>query len=144
MNEIKRKSNINRAIQVINRTQEGLTISKACKEVGLPRSSYYYIVESEREALELVQDMVRVSQMNNLEEILANQASVLKKVIDDGLSEKTKPRERIAIHKYLDRRGRELMQSLQGTGGTNQVTSSDFTGPMLKPSISSNTTKSME
>ena len=58
MNEIKRKANINRAIQVINRTQEGLTITEACKEIGLPRSSYYYIARTESKSLALVQNMI--------------------------------------------------------------------------------------
>ncbi len=71
--------------------------------------------------------------------VLANQASVLKKVIVDGFSNKIKTRERIAIHKYVDQKKQELMEGLQNSSNASQVTKNDFAGLTLQPGTSSNT-----
>ena len=98
MNEIKKRTRINRAIQVISRTQEGTSVSNACKEVGIPRSTYYFIITTEKDELREFLDMVNAYDRMNLLTILENKDEILDKLIESGLAEETKPKERLSIY----------------------------------------------
>ena len=80
--------------------------------------------------------MKMIATIEQLSLLFENQIKVLKRVIQDGLSDKTKPRQRLAIYKELSRQADELRNSLQ----TNRIVNSDIadilTGPELVPGIS--------
>ena len=49
---------VNTALQVIQHVNEGMTMVEACQSVGMPRSSFYYIVENNPEAISEVQAII--------------------------------------------------------------------------------------
>ena len=51
MKALARSSRINAALQVIQYMNNGMTVVEACQAVGMPRSSFYYIVENKPEAI---------------------------------------------------------------------------------------------
>ena len=88
---------MNTALQVIQHMNAGMTVVEACREVGMPRSSFYYIVENNPEAIAEVQEIINTSNREQLVLMLVSKNELLRKVIEDGLSDKTKPRDHLAI-----------------------------------------------
>jgi ACT domain-containing protein len=72
MNEITRSSRVTIALQVIQRMNEGLSVKEACSEVGMPRSTHYYIIVRDTEVIALFQDMVTANHRERLWTILVN------------------------------------------------------------------------
>jgi hypothetical protein len=90
-----------------------MTISAACKDVGLPRSSYYDIINKNPEAIAKVQVIIEVYAHEQLGLILSRKNEILWKVIEDGLSNDTKPRDRLVIYKTLTELEERYTNSLQ-------------------------------
>ena len=61
----------------------GMTVKDACKEVGMPRSTYYHIIAQDPEAIAIFQDIVVASTRERLWVLLVNQTLLLHKVIED-------------------------------------------------------------
>ena len=102
MKDIAKTSRVNSALQVIQHMNDGMTVVSACKEVGIPRSTFYDVVKKNPEAVTEYQEIVDANYRHQLGLILFHKNEILQKVIDDGLSEKTAPRERLAIYKGLN------------------------------------------
>jgi len=101
---------VNKAIEVIQHMNDGMTVTDACQEVGLPRSSYYEIIKNNPEAIAEYHEMVQLNARQQLGMILSHKTEILHKIIEDGLSEETSPRDRLAIYKALN----ELDDRLSG------------------------------
>jgi hypothetical protein len=129
MKSITRASRINAVTQVIQYMNSGMTVVDACREVGMPRSSFYYIVENNPRAIADIQTIIDASNREQLALILHNKMEIFEKIIQDGLSEKTSPRARLAIYMKLTQLTDELMESLQ----REEAPDVDFllTGPKL-------------
>jgi hypothetical protein len=93
MKAIAKTSRVNTALQVIQHMNDGMTVVAACKEVGIPRSTFYDVVKKNPEAITEYQEIVEKNARYQLGLILFHKNEILKKVIDDGLSERTPPRE---------------------------------------------------
>jgi hypothetical protein len=91
----------------------GMTVVDACREVGMPRSSFYYIVENNPRAIADIQTIIDASNREQLVLILHHKLEIFEKIIQDGLSEKTSPRARLAIYIKLTQLTDVLMESLQ-------------------------------
>jgi len=65
MDDLAKTSRINTALQVIRHTNEGMTITAACNEVGLPRSSFYYIINNNPDAFLEAQEIIPWATYNN-------------------------------------------------------------------------------
>ena len=102
MKAIAKASRVNTALQVIQHMNDGKTVVAACKEVGIPRSTFYDVVNKNPEAVTEYQEIVEVNARHQLGLILFHKNEILQKVIEDGLSEGTHPRERLAIYKALN------------------------------------------
>ena len=129
MKSITKASRINAVTQVIQYMNSGMTVVDACREVGMPRSSFYYIVENNPRAIADIQTIIDASNREQLALILQNKMEIFEKIIQDGLSEKTSPRARLAIYMKQTQLTDELMESLQ----REEVLDVDFllTGPKL-------------
>ena len=129
MKSISKASRINAVTQVIQYMNSGMTVVDACREVGMPRSSFYYIVEHNPRDIADIQAIIDISNREQLALILHNKMEIFEKIIQDGLSEKTSPRARLAIYMKLTQLTDELMESLQ----REEVPDVDFllTGPKL-------------
>jgi hypothetical protein len=66
MKPITKASRVNNALQVIQHMNNGMTVVEACREVGMPRSSFYYIVENNPEAIAEIQTLIDA---NNREQL---------------------------------------------------------------------------
>ena len=102
MKYITRASRVNSALQVIQHMNDGMTVVAACKEVGIPRSTFYDVVKKNPEAVTEYQEIVDANARHQLGLILFHKTEILQKVIEDGLSEGIPPRERLAIYKALN------------------------------------------
>ena len=83
---------------------EGMTVIDACQEIGIPRSSFYCIVQKTSLAIAEFQDIIDARNLHQLGLILQAKAEILREVIEDDIST-TKSRDRMAIYKfacYLD------------------------------------------
>ena len=109
MTSIAKASRINSAIQVIQHMTDGMSVVEACQTVGIPRSSYYYIVKNNPEAIAEIQALIDTHNREQLWLIMLNKNEILQKLIDTALAENTKPRERLAIYKMLN----EMMDDLR-------------------------------
>jgi ACT domain-containing protein len=137
MNAITKASRVNSALQVIQHMNQGMSVTAACREVGIPRSTYYYIIQKNPMMMAEVQDIIYDSNIQQLGLILQNRTGILRKVIADGLSDETKPRERLAIYKQLIQVGDELSQALQvEDSASREEIESWLTGPILEPGVS--------
>jgi hypothetical protein len=130
-------SRVNTALQVIHHMNEGMTVVEACRAVGMPRSSYYYIVENNPQAIAEVQAIIDANNREQLGLILVSKTEMLRKIIEDGLSDMTKPKDRLAIYVKLD----ELLDRMTDTLHVESQLSKDAheflkRGPVLEPAKS--------
>lgn len=120
-----KSARVNSALQVLENVHSGMTVVDACREVGLPRSSFYDIVRNNPEAISEYQELVEDNARQQLRMILLSQTEILQRVIEDALSDETAPRDRLAIHKALDDFREQLQQSLQ-VANPNETIAHDF------------------
>ncbi len=113
MKDIAKTSRVNTALQVFQHMNDGKTVVAACKEVGIPRSTFYDVVNKNPEAVNNYQEIVDVNARHQLGLILFHKTEILEKVIDDGLSDNTAPRERLAIYKALNELEYDLTDALR-------------------------------
>ena len=122
----------------------GLSVSSACKEVGIPRSSYYAIITREADAISEFQDMVDANNQSDLLILLANKTAVLNKLIQEALADTTSPRERLAIYKTLTEMQDKLIEDLRFQSRGAAASPDMFTGPMLQLAKSRGTSGFLE
>lgn len=113
MKAITKASRVNTALQVIQHMNDGMTVVDACKVVGIPRSTFYDVVKKNPEAITEYQEIVEANARHQLGLILFHKNEILQKVIEDGLSEGTPPRERLAIYKALNELEGSLTDALR-------------------------------
>ena len=137
MKGITKTTRMNSAMQVIQHMNAGMTVVEACRIVGMPRSSFYYLVENNPEAISEIQGIIDANNREQLGLILLSKTEMLRKIIEDGLSDATKPKDRLAIYVKLD----ELLNGLTDTLRTESKISQDALevlhgGPILRPAKS--------
>ena len=121
----------NQALEVVRYSMEGMTITKACLEVGIARSTFYYIYANNPGLFAEFQEMIEASERIQLMTILDRQLDILDKVIEDGLAENTKPRQRLAIFKALTARYERLREKILGGNMSSSEIEELLSGPKL-------------
>jgi hypothetical protein len=148
MKSLAKAARVNKAIEVIQHMNNGMTTVDACKEVGLPRSSYYDIINNNPEAIAEYHEMVQINARQQLGMILSNKTEILHKIIEDGLSDDTAPRDRLAIYKALNELDDKLSSAIESESVAADFISEYLQGPKLKWQESrltvSNTTITLE
>jgi len=112
MKSLAKSSRINTAMQVIQHMNGGMTVVDACKAVGMARSSFYYIVENNPEAIAENQGIIDANNREQLGLILMSKTELLRRIIEDGLADATKPKDRLAIYSKMNQIEGELTQGL--------------------------------
>ena len=136
MRSIKQSIRTNQALMVIQRSSQGMSIVRACQEVGVPRSTFYYFVTHHPEAIATFQEMQLFTKAQQFALILESQTKVLERVIEDGLADTTSPRNRLAIYKELNKLMDELLEDLHINSRDGADTADFLTGPKLVPAES--------
>ena len=113
MKSLAKAARVNKAIEVIQHMNDGLTVVDACKEVGMPRSSYYDVVKNNPEAISEYHELVQLNARQQLGMILSHKTEILGKIIEDGISEDTAPRDRLAIYKALNELDDKLSSAIE-------------------------------
>jgi hypothetical protein len=113
MNSITKASRINTAVQVIQNMNAGMTVVEACKAVGMPRSSFYYIMENNPDAFAEMQARIDANNREQLTMIQLSKTEMLRRIIQDGLSANTTPKDRLAIYLKLSELDNKMSQALQ-------------------------------
>jgi hypothetical protein len=132
-----RNARVNNAIQVIQQVNDGLTVTDACREVGIPRSTFYYTINANPEAIAEYQDMIAANAREQLALVLLSRRAILEKVVQDGLAENTSPRDRLQILKTLDALLDDLVNKLQ-VDKEEEEKAQEFMrqGPVIKRQVS--------
>ena len=133
MRGIKKAVRTNQALQVIQKSNSGMSIVDACREVGIVRSTFYYFVTTNPDAVATFQEMQMIASFEQFALILANQIQILERVIQDGLADTTKPRQRLAIYKELVKRSEELRDRIMVNRYDNEEIKELMSGPNLVP-----------
>jgi hypothetical protein len=132
MKAITKASRINAVTQVIKNMNNGMKVVDACREVGMPCSSLYYIVGNNPEAIVDIQTIKDINNREQLGMILLRKTEILEKILQDGLSDKTSPRARLAIYIKIPQLLDELIDNLQRDEGIDgQSVEALLTGPKL-------------
>jgi ACT domain-containing protein len=84
MKALTKASRVNTALQVIQRMNNGMTIVDACREVGVPRSTFYDIYKRNPEAVAKVQEIIEANAQQQLGLILSHKTEILQKIISDA------------------------------------------------------------
>jgi len=113
MATIKKSIRTTQALQVIKHSTGGMTVSQACREVGIARSSFYYFIVHNPDAIASFQELERATNLLEITLILAKKVDILELFIQDALSSTTKPRDRLKIIKYMNERMDALEEKLQ-------------------------------
>jgi hypothetical protein len=113
MKSITKASRINAVTQVIQYMNSGMTVVDACREVGMPRSSFYYIMVNNPDAFAEMQARIDANNREQLAMIQLSKTEMLRRIIQDGLSADTKPKDRLAIYLKLSELDNKMSQALQ-------------------------------
>lgn len=113
MKSITKASRVNTAVQVIQYMNTGMTVVEACKAVGMPRSSFYYIMVNNPDAFAEMQARIDANNREQLAMIQLSKTEMLRRIIQDGLSADTKPKDRLAIYLKLSELDNKMSQALQ-------------------------------
>ncbi len=126
-----------KVLAVIKLANDSLSVSAACKKVGISRSSFYDYCQREPEAIEMFQDMITQSSRIALIEVLITRAKLTHKLIEVALAEETKPMELIAIFQTTDRYLDKLLRYMRIDGNSNPEAAAEvLAGPILTPGVS--------
>jgi len=137
MKTLAKNGRVNTALQVVQQLNNGMNVVEACRAVGMPRSTYYYIVKNNPEAFAEYQDIIAANARERLGLILLNQTAILQKLIEDGLADTTKPGDRLTIYKALHSMLEELTRSLQvDSQSVNDAPAFLKQGPQLSHQVS--------
>ena len=74
-----------------------MSVVEACRAVGMPRSSFYYIMENNPVAFAEMQARIDANNREQLTMIQLSRTEMLRRIIQDGLSAETKPKDLLAI-----------------------------------------------
>ena len=113
MKALAKSSRVNTAVQVIQYMNTGMTVVEACKAVGVPRSSFYYIMVNNPDAFAEMQARIDANNREQLAMIQLSKTEMLRRIIQDGLSADTKPKDRLAIYLKLSELDNKMSQALQ-------------------------------
>ena len=121
----------NQALQVIQHSNNGMSIVKACKEVGIPRSTFYGFCQRNADLVASFHEMQLEAEMRQLALILGNQFDILEHVVQDAYADTTTPRQRLAIYKYLIKRMDDLAETVHVNSRNDSKVDEMLKGPKL-------------
>jgi len=127
----------NKALQVVQLANQGVSIVEACRQVGWSRSAFYAFQTDHPEFVLGLQKQMLDSTYEALLQILHNRVLLLQKVIADALREDTKSSERLATFRELEKHLETLAHYVRIDNRANSEAASDvLSGPVLVPGIS--------
>jgi hypothetical protein len=113
MKSIGKTTRVNNALQVIEHMNAGMSVVDACRIVGMPRSSFYYIMDNNPDAFAEMKARIDANNREQLAMIQLSKTEMLRRIIQDGLSADTKPKDRLAIYLKLSELDNKMSQALQ-------------------------------
>lgn len=104
-------------------TEIGMTVAEACLQVGITKDQYYRWVRRAPEVIDALRQVTRGLYAEEYARILAARATILEKVLDDGVSPMTDPLSRLTILQHIEQRGDDLQERLTpiDSEGLNKV-----------------------
>jgi ACT domain-containing protein len=137
MNTLAEDARENKALEIIQLVNQGVSIIEACKQIGWSRSAFYQYQTDHPEFVLGLQKKMLDTTYENLLHILLTRVRLLQKLIVDALREETKPADRLAIFKEMEKHMETLAKYVRIDGGANSEAAADvLSGPVLVPGIS--------
>ncbi len=126
-----------RALEVVRlMTTEGLTQEQACQQAGITPETFRRYRDEDPEGLQFFQELLAQTTRNALAMVLSNRGTILQRLIDDALAETTKPGERVAIFRAMEKHLRELAEEARLNSGDAGAAEDVLGGPSLSPAQS--------
>ncbi len=127
----------NKALRVLEKTNEGLPVVQACKEVGMKRSTFYNLIDRDPQILIDFQEKLDEVRLQNLFLITISQTKLLERAIEKGFSDNAKLPDLIKLIQMLEDVGDKLAAGLRiNTQGDDAIAKEILSGPVLRPSKS--------
>lgn len=127
---------INLAMQVLKVSNQGTSISAACKQVGIPRSTFYAICDREPNLMRSIQDEIMETTREELAMVITTRVSMLNKTIQDGLADTISPMVRLAIYRELEKQLKTLISEVRLDCESPAAVEEILSGPVLHQSES--------
>ena len=119
MKAIVKASQLETIFQIIQNMFNGMTVSEACKAVGMPRSTFYYFMANNPEKVAEINALLQETLSQQATLLLIGKTEMLQKLIENGLSDKYTPKSRLDFYRKLDLLLDQLIIGLQLDIGPN-------------------------
>ncbi|MFZ0535162.1 MAG: helix-turn-helix domain-containing protein [Anaerolineales bacterium] len=81
MKAFTKASHVNNALQVIKHMNDGMTVSDACRECGLARSTFYDILKRNPEAIAEIQEIIDAKNREQLGLIILSKTEISVRIL---------------------------------------------------------------
>lgn len=123
-------------LDVIRHMHKGETQEKACEGVGVSVSAFVEWRDKDPDAISTFQDILSETHREEIADILLNRTTILRKMIDDAMSDDTKPMERVAIFKAVEEHLDKLVTEARLGSGNSDAANDVLGGPILQEGVS--------
>ena len=121
---------------VLQTMEEGTTITNACRQVGMPRSTFYSMIHQHPEILGQFQASLQLSSREQLMMIIGNRSRLLRELLDKANDSSTSIKDRLAIFKTMEAMLDKMVITLGIEIANNGDASEVLSGPVLVPAQS--------
>ena len=126
---------------LILKEKDGISIVKACRELGIARSTFYNICQAHPDIVANIQERLERSNREQLAAIIDTRMQVLNTILEEALAETTSPMERLAIFNAMEKLLEKLKRELRLDELANEEAAAEvLAGPILTPAKSRFTT----
>jgi hypothetical protein len=124
-------------MQVLVLVEQGKKVVQACKEIGIPRSTFYHICFRHPEILAALQEMQQISTRRELLAILLHKAKAIELLVEDMVNKDIDVSKRLEILKMMDTQLDKLWAQLNmGSKEDEDMARDVLSGPILQPAES--------
>ena len=134
----KKQIRANQVLKVIKLSNDGMSISEACFEARIARSTFYLFCDRNPEVIADFQELQRGYEIEQLMMISQNRLEMIERLCEQATSKQTSVGKRLKILQYMDKCIEELSSRLltNTPRASKEEVAALLTGPEQKPGVS--------
>ena len=134
----KKQIRTNQVLKVIKLSNDGMSISDACFEARIARSTFYLFCDRNPEVIADFQELQRGYEIEQLMVIFQNRTEMIQRLSEQAKSKKTSGRTLLKILQYMDKCIEDLSSRLltNTPRASKEEVAELLTGPELRPGVS--------
>ena len=134
----KKQIRTNQVLKVIKLSNDGMSISEACYEARIARSTFYLFCDRNPEVIADFQELQRGYEIEQLMVIFQNRTEMIQRLSEQAKSKKTSGRTLLKILQYMDKCIEDLSSRLltNTPRASKEEVAALLTGPELRPGVS--------